>query len=59
MGLFVPFLQGLVLIGCGLLFLSKESKLIKRFSDRFKEKYPEQYEHVFLWKNRLISRFKK
>ncbi len=59
MGLFLPFLQGLVLIGCGLLILSKESETMKRLGDRFKERYPEQYERLLRWRNRLISRLKK
>ena len=59
MGLFLPFLQGLVLIGCGLLLLSKESEAMRRFGDRLKARYPEQYERLLLWRNRWISRFKK
>jgi len=58
-GLFLPFLQGLVLIGCGLLLLSKESEVMKRLGNQFKARYPEQYERFTLWRNRLISRFKK
>jgi hypothetical protein len=59
MGLFLPFLQGVLLIGCGLLLLSKESEIMKRLSDRVKERYPEQYDRLLLLKNRLISFFKK
>jgi len=59
MGLFLPFLQGLLLIGCGLFLLSKESEVMKRFGNRFKERYPEQYQRLLVWRTRLISRFKK
>ncbi|MFQ5843024.1 MAG: PGPGW domain-containing protein [Thermodesulfobacteriota bacterium] len=59
MGLFLPFLQGLLLVGCGLLLLSKESEVMKRVSDRLKERYPRQYERILVWENRLISLFKK
>ncbi len=58
-GLFLPVLQGWLLIGCGLLLLSKESEVMKRFSSLFQEKYPGQYQRLLVWKSRLVSFFKK
>jgi hypothetical protein len=59
MGLFLPLFQGLLLIGCGLFLLSKESEAMRGFGDRFKKKYPDQYQRLLAWRIRLISLFKK
>lgn len=58
-GLFLPVLQGFLLIGFGLWLLSKESILMKKFADRLNEKYPSQHQRLQAWKTRLIGIFKK
>jgi len=58
-GLFLPVLQGFLLIGCGLWFLSRESTLMRGFSNRLKKRYPRQHERLLAWKSRLIALFKK
>jgi uncharacterized membrane protein YbaN (DUF454 family) len=58
-GLFLPVLQGFLLIGFGLWLLSKESTLMKKFADRLKEKYPSQHQRLLAWRSRLQGIFKK
>jgi uncharacterized membrane protein YbaN (DUF454 family) len=58
-GLFLPFLQGFLLIGFGLWLLSKESVLMKKLADRLKEKYPSHHQQLQIWKSRLLGIFKK
>lgn len=58
-GLFLPVLQGFLLIGCGLWLLSKESTFMRRVTDRMKEKYPTQHQRLLAWRSRLLGMFKK
>jgi len=58
-GLFLPVLQGFLLIGCGLWLLSKESKVMRRFADRLTKKYPNQHQRLLIWKGRLVALFKR
>jgi uncharacterized membrane protein YbaN (DUF454 family) len=58
-GLFLPVLQGFLLIGCGLWLLSKESTVMRRFSNRLKKRYPRQHERVLAWRSRFLALFKK
>jgi len=43
-GLFLPVLQGILMIIVGLLILAPESKLIQKMLGKLREKYPELYE---------------
>ena len=43
-GLFLPFLQGILMIIAGLLILAPESKLIQKMLGKLREKYPVMYE---------------
>jgi uncharacterized membrane protein YbaN (DUF454 family) len=58
-GLFLPVLQGFLLIGCGLWLLSKESRTIGAFSNRLKERYPSQHQRLLVWKGRILALFKR
>ena len=58
-GLFLPILQGVLLIGLGLWLLSKESTLMRRFADRMKEKFPRQHQRLLAWRSRLLALFKR
>ena len=58
-GLFLPVLQGFLLIGLGLWLLSKESMLMRRLANRLKERYPKQHQRLLDWKARLLSLFKR
>ena len=43
-GLFVPILQGILMIIAGLLILAPESKLIQKMIGKLRERYPDLYE---------------
>ena len=43
-GLFVPILQGILMIIAGLLILAPESKLIQKMIEKLRKKYPDLYE---------------
>jgi uncharacterized membrane protein YbaN (DUF454 family) len=58
-GLFLPILQGILLIGLGLWLLSKESTLMRRLTDRLAEKFPRQHQRLLAWKSRLLALFKR
>jgi uncharacterized membrane protein YbaN (DUF454 family) len=58
-GLFLPILQGVLLIGLGLWLLSKESTLMRRLTDRLKEKFPRQHQSLLAWRSRLAALFKR
>jgi uncharacterized membrane protein YbaN (DUF454 family) len=42
-GLFLPFLQGVLLIIAGLLLLAPHSKTVRRYIALFRKKYPRLY----------------
>jgi len=43
-GLFVPILQGILMIIAGLLIFAPESKLIQKMIEKLRKKYPDLYE---------------
>jgi uncharacterized membrane protein YbaN (DUF454 family) len=45
-GLFLPFLQGILFIIMGLVILSKESKTAHRILERWKERHPEFHSKI-------------
>jgi len=59
LGLFLPFLQGVLFIVIGLAILSSRSEIIRRFLKHLEERYPHQHERVENWKKKLRSWFKK
>lgn len=58
-GLFLPFLQGILFILIGLAILSSRSEMIKSLLKKLEAKYPNQYEKLKNWRERLTSRFSK
>lgn len=54
-GLFLPFLQGLLFIVVGLVLLSRHSLWARRLLDRFKERHP-QAGRVIQQAERLVRR---
>lgn len=56
-GLFLPFLQGILFIVAGLLVLSRESTRVKRLLDRWKERHPQLYTRVTDFVAGLSRRF--
>jgi uncharacterized membrane protein YbaN (DUF454 family) len=58
-GLFLPVLQGFLLVGIGLWLLSKESRTIREFTDRLAKRYPRQHQRLLAWKTRLLALFKR
>ncbi len=59
LGIFLPFLQGILFIMIGLAILSSRSELIRRFLKSLEERYPKQYEKVKSWREKIIALFKK
>lgn len=45
-GLFLPFLQGILFLIVGLVFLSKESKTAHRILEHWKERHPELHSKI-------------
>jgi uncharacterized membrane protein YbaN (DUF454 family) len=59
LGLFLPFLQGVLFIVIGLAILSSRSQIIRRFLKYLEERYPHLHERVENWKEKVRSWFKK
>ena len=59
LGLFLPFLQGILFIMIGLAILSSRSVLIQRFLKYLEERYPHHHERVEGVKKRIKGWFKK
>ena len=55
-GLFLPFLQGILFLIVGMVILSKESKTAHRILERWKEKHPELYSRVAQFSKSLKRR---
>jgi uncharacterized protein len=58
-GLFLPFLQGILFILIGLAILSSRSKLIKRFLKHLEERYPHHHKRVDIWREKIRNWFGK
>jgi uncharacterized membrane protein YbaN (DUF454 family) len=56
-GLFLPFLQGILFLVIGLLVLSKESTIAKNLLHRIEKRYPIQYQKMHEFNERLKKRF--
>jgi uncharacterized membrane protein YbaN (DUF454 family) len=59
LGLFLPFLQGILFIMIGLAILSSRSELVKRFLKRLETHYPRQYDRIEIWRKKVRNWFKK
>jgi uncharacterized protein len=58
LGLFLPFLQGVLFILIGIAILSTRSEKIKRLLKHLEDRYPQHYERVIRWRDK-ISRWLK
>jgi uncharacterized membrane protein YbaN (DUF454 family) len=58
-GLFLPFMQGILFILIGLAILSSRSEIIRRFLRHLEERHPHLHEHVEKWKAKVRGWFKK
>jgi uncharacterized membrane protein YbaN (DUF454 family) len=58
LGLFLPFLQGILFIMIGLAILSTRSEFVKRLLKRLEDRYPRHHERVVFWRERIRKWFK-
>ena len=59
LGLFLPFLQGILFILIGLAILSSRSNLIKSFLKHLEERHPRYHERVDVWRKKIRNLFGK
>jgi uncharacterized membrane protein YbaN (DUF454 family) len=59
LGLFLPFLQGILFILIGLTILSSRSETIRRFLRHLEERYPQHHKRVEIWRERIRGWFKR
>ena len=59
LGLFLPFLQGILFILIGLTILSSRSKLIRRFLKHLEERYPKHHKKMEIWRKKIRGWFKR
>jgi uncharacterized membrane protein YbaN (DUF454 family) len=58
-GLFLPFLQGVLFIMIGLAILSSRSTKIKGLLDRLEKRYPDEYQRIEALKDKVTGWFRK
>jgi len=58
-GLFLPFLQGILFIMIGLAILSSRSQTVQRFLKYLENRYPQYYERVEAWRKKIRDWRKK
>ena len=58
-GLFLPFLQGVLFILIGLAILSSRSETIKRLLRHLEEHYPHHHERMEKWREKMRNWFKR
>jgi uncharacterized membrane protein YbaN (DUF454 family) len=58
-GLFLPFLQGILFIMIGLAFLSSRSATIRRLHNYLEKRYPGQYQRIETLKGKVSGWFRK
>ena len=58
-GLFLPFLQGILFIMIGLVILAPQSQTIDRFLRYLENHYPQHHERVRSWNDRVKNWFGK
>jgi uncharacterized protein len=58
-GLFLPFLQGLLFIMIGLAILSSRSETIRRFLAVLERRFPGAHDRVMAWQERVLRWFSR
>jgi uncharacterized membrane protein YbaN (DUF454 family) len=58
-GLFLPFLQGILFIIIGLAILSSRSELVRRFLKYLEVRYPRYHEWVETWRKKIRHLLKR
>ena len=58
LGLFLPFLQGILFIMIGLAILSTQSEKIKRLLKCLEDRYPHHHERVVVWRKKISKWFR-
>ena len=58
-GLFLPFLQGILFIMIGLAILSSRSAAIRNLLNYLERRYPDQYQRIETLKGKVSGWFKK
>jgi uncharacterized membrane protein YbaN (DUF454 family) len=53
---FIPILQGWIFIGLGLLILSEEVPLLKKYRLRLEQKYPKQFQKAHEYRVALMQK---
>jgi len=56
-GLFLPFLQGILFMIIGLALISRESEIARKLLNRLKKKYPKPFEVASEWRHRANDRY--
>lgn len=59
LGLFLPFLQGILFLLVGLLILSKHYAFAQRWVDKLKHRFPAAFNLAHEFRVRLMKRFHK
>ena len=59
LGLFLPLLQGVLFIMIGLAILSSRSEMVKRFLKHLEERYPQHYNRIEIWREKIRNWFGK
>jgi uncharacterized protein len=59
LGLFLPFLQGILFIMIGLAILSSRSQTVQRFLKYLENRYPQYYKRVEAWRKKISDWRKK
>ena len=59
LGLFLPFLQGILFLLVGLIILSKHYKFAQQWLDKLKSRYPAAFDMAYQFRLRLMNRWNK
>jgi uncharacterized protein len=58
LGLFLPFLQGILFIMIGIAILSTRSEKIKQLMEYLEKRYPQHYQKVVYWREKISKWFR-
>ncbi len=59
LGLFLPFLQGILFIMIGLAILSSRSETVKGWLKSLEARHPRYHQHIEHWRKKIRHWFKK